>query len=50
MTDIYTYTPDMIRPLCVECGEELNQPNNPEIPFEATCSHGHTHTYQLENE
>ena len=48
MTDIYTYTSDMTRPLCVECGEELDQPGNPEIPFEAICSHGHTYTYQLE--
>ena len=50
MTDIYTYTPDMIRPLCPICGVEVEQTDTPEQSFEATCSNGHTHTFQLDDE
>lgn len=50
MTDTYTYTPDMPRPLCPICGVPVEQSDTPEQPFTATCRNGHTHTFQLEKE
>ncbi len=47
---IYTYTPDMTRPNCPDCGSPVEATNTPETAFEATCSSGHTRTYQLEDE
>lgn len=48
---IYTYTPDMTRPSCPDCGSFINDTSdNPELEWSATCSQGHRHTYQLDTE
>lgn len=48
---IYTYTPDMTRPFCPDCGGFVEQETNtPDIPWKGTCSNGHTFIFQLEEE
>lgn len=48
---IYTYTPDMTRPLCPECGSAVSQETDtPEIAWVGVCGRGHEHTFQLEEE
>jgi hypothetical protein len=46
---IYTYTPDMTRPECPNCGRQVTQDTHcPEEPWEGICHKGHKHTFQLE--
>jgi|TARA_Y100000589_G_scaffold332061_1_gene388941 hypothetical protein len=47
---VYTFTPDMTRPNCPECGAPVETTNTPDIPFKATCNAGHAHTYQMEHD
>jgi hypothetical protein len=50
---IYTYTPDMMRPCCPNCGAAVDQfsfTDNPEDPWQGTCPNGHTYTFQLEDD
>lgn len=50
-TYLYTYTPDLMRPLCPDCGREVSQGDvNPEEEWIGTCAAGHTHRYLLEDE
>jgi hypothetical protein len=46
---IYTYTPDMTRPFCPECGGFVEQETNtPHTPWKGICSSGHAFIFQLE--
>lgn len=48
---IYTYTPDLTRPLCPTCGAPVPQDTDtPETPWQGTCRAGHTFTFQLESD
>lgn len=48
---IYTYTPDLMRPLCPICGAPVPQDTDtPETPWQGTCPAGHSHTFQLEDD
>ena len=50
MVCVYTYTPDMIRPLCPDCGAAVAQDTStPETPWKGTCSSGHTFIFQLDD-
>ena len=49
--EIYTYTSDLTRPMCPECGSCVPQTTHtPETPWEGTCERGHTHVFQLDVE
>ena len=48
---IYTYTSDLLRPFCPECGYPVTQDTEtPQQPWEEVCPQGHSHTFQLEEE
>lgn len=48
---VYTYTPDMTRPLCPDCGCEVYQDiNEPAVEWVGVCARGHKHTYQLDED
>lgn len=48
---VYTYTSDMTRPLCPDCGSEVYQDvNEPAVAWVGVCAHGHKHTYQLDED
>lgn len=47
---VHTYTVDMPRPNCPECGRPVEQPDNPEKPWKGVCSAGHEYKYQLDLE
>lgn len=50
-SSIFTYTPDLTRPMCPICGAQVPQDTDtPEIPWQGTCTGGHTFTFQLEDE
>lgn len=52
--EIFTYTPDMLRPECATCGVSVSpcedHIDTPEIAWKATCRSGHSHMYQLDTE
>lgn len=49
--DIYTYTPDLMRPFCPTCGHPVNQGEvDPTKIWVGTCPNGHTNRFLLEEE
>lgn len=49
--DVYTYTPDLMRPFCPTCQRPVGQGDvNPEEVWIGTCPNGHTHRFQLEDD
>ena len=49
----YSYTPDMTRPMCPECGRQVEMPvdvADPETAWQGTCGGGHTALYELDCE
>lgn len=48
---VHTYTADMTRPECPDCGRYVAQATDtPEIEWVGTCDAGHAFTYQLDDE
>lgn len=50
---IFTYTEDLPRPSCHDCGAPVLVPDSvddPTTPWEGSCSGGHSATYQLEED
>lgn len=47
--NVFTYTPDMSRPLCPICGGSVHcDTNTPTVPWRGTCVSGHSATFQLD--
>ncbi|MBL4761486.1 MAG: hypothetical protein JKY93_02160 [Gammaproteobacteria bacterium] len=45
----FTYTEDMPRPSCPECGLPVEPPDgDPQLEWAGTCLNGHENTYQLD--
>lgn len=49
---IQTYTADMPRPYCPDCGSPIWVPDviDQSVPWVGSCVNGHTNEYQLEEE
>lgn len=50
---IFTYTPDMMRPLCGECGRAVSMPDDHDDPTQTwvgVCPAGHSAQYELDEE
>lgn len=48
-SSVFTYTPDLSRPLCPKCGISVQcYTDIPTIPWIGTCLSGHTSTFQLD--
>lgn len=53
MTDVFTFSGDQHNPMCPLCSANIMPfafTENPSVPFEATCTNGHTHTFQYEED
>ncbi len=51
MEIVYTYTPDMTRPMCPDCGAIVNQETDtPEIEWVGVCHNGHKNIFQLDTD